>query len=277
MPPFPQHSEPDAAAWTDRIPVIAGTLTPEESAMGRGKIGILFALEEEKRGLERVFLESRVPGYSDDGITTYFTRGAEVLLLVGGVGRERAARGANRLLDAGADLMVCAGFAAALDPCAAVGDVLVGNNVFLCGVDADPVRCSPSIRALLPPSRTLGFPIRLCNLATGDGIVFSPKERGEILDATGAAVYDMESYAAAQVCLDRGIPFAAIRGVSDTATQRVPQVVEDLIQAKNGLTRAFFIARRPRAWFSLLKLRRQASIATEHLGDVLGTMLLRIP
>jgi nucleoside phosphorylase len=244
---------------------------------GRGKIGILFALGDEKRGLERVLVESRVPGYPENGITTYLTRRAEVLLLVGGVGRERAACAAQRLLDAGAQLLICAGFAAALDPCAGVGDVLVGNNVFLFGSDADPVACSHSIRALLPPSRTFGFPIRLCNLATGDRIASSPQEKSEIFDATGAAVYDMETYAAAQACSERGIPFAAIRGVSDMAAQRIPRVVEDLIEAQNGFARAFLVARTPTAWFSLLKLRKQASIATNHLGDVLGTMLIRIP
>lgn len=242
-----------------------------------GKIGILFALDEEKRGLERVLVESRVPGFRENGIATYFTRRAEVVMLVGGTGRERAAVGTRRLLDAGVNVLICAGFAAALDPCAGVGDVLVGNNVLLCGSDVDPVACSASIRALLPPSRAFGFPIRVCNVATGDSIAFSPKQKGEIFDATGAAVYDMESYAAAQICSERGVPFAAIRGVSDTAAQRVPEVVEELSQAGNGVLRAALVASTPSAWLSLWKLRRQAHVAAEHLADVLGTMLIRIP
>jgi adenosylhomocysteine nucleosidase len=245
--------------------------------VGIGKIGIVFAIVEEKRGIETVLVESRVPGFSDGGITTYLTRGAEVMLLVAGVGRRCATAGTERLLDAGADLVISAGFAAGLDPCAGVGDVLVGSHTLLYGSDVDPIACSPRIRALLPPSRAFGFPIRLCNLVTGDRIVTTPREKGEIFSSTGAAVYDMESYAAAEVCARWGVPFAGIRVVSDTAAQRVPPVVEGLIESRGRCSRALRILGSPASWYGLHKLRKQAAVATDHLGDVLGTMLIRIP
>lgn len=244
---------------------------------GRSKIAILFALDEEKRGLERVLVESRVPAFSQNGITTYLTRGAEVLVLTGGIGRERAARAAESLLGAGASVVVSAGFAAALDPCARVGDILVGNHVFMCGSDAEPIECSPQVRSLLPPSGAFGFPIRLCNVVTGDRVLSAPAEKVELFSATGAAIYDMETYAVALACHRYHVPFAAIRGVSDTAGQSIPDVVPALMEARSLFVRAALVAGSPASWIRLLRLRKQASIATEHLGDVLGTMLVRIP
>ncbi len=56
-----------------------------------------------------------------------------------------------------------------------------------------------------------------------DAPVSEPSEKQRLFVQTGAAALDMESHIAASVAASQGLPFAVLRVVADTASQRVPQ------------------------------------------------------
>lgn len=241
------------------------------------QIGIVFALQREARGLEKVLAESHTLAYKVKGQFSWSVGHANVMITVSGVGREQCARATENLLEAGAQWIICAGYAAALDPEARVGDVCVANRVLLNNrTSAPPLECSRELMSAVPPSQAFGFRTRWCEIATGDFVVCTPQEKTEAYRATGAAVLDMESYAAAEVCARRGVPFAAVRSISDTADQELPAAIRRLSELDSSFKQAFFSLARPALWPSLARLSANAKVAAMNLGDVLGLMLLRL-
>jgi adenosylhomocysteine nucleosidase len=244
--------------------------------MHRRKIGVLFALPCEMSGLQRVLENSHVPSRQRGSVITWLTGQVDLLVLVSGVGPRRSPNAADALMWAGAECVLCAGLAAGLDPSAGVGDVVVANRVLSLDDTAEDVLCSRNVISSLPPSGAFGFPIRLCDLVTVGHVVCGRDEKADINKRTGAAALDMESYSAGEACRRRGVPFAAIRAISDTANQGLPQAVGALATTDSALRRTGMVLTSPQSWLSLLRLRGQARIASANLGEVLATMLVRM-
>src|SRR5205814_10328916 len=112
-----------------------------------------------------------------------------VSIHVSGVGRKRAREAAERLIDSRPALVVAAGFCGALKPSLRVGDIVE----------------SPRI-------------------VTADHLVSDPAEKRRLGESHDAV--DMESSAVAEVCAARGVPFLAVRAVSDCVdTALSPELV----------------------------------------------------
>ncbi len=71
------------------------------------------------------------------------------------------------------------------------------------------------MKAALPPSR-LGL------IIGQDHITATAAEKAALYAATGALAVDMESHIAARVAERHGLPFAAIRTISDAANETLP-------------------------------------------------------
>jgi len=237
----------------------------------RKRIGIVFALKQERRGFERVILGARANSVTGGGLTWWSIGGIELVAAVSGVGAERSGQATEAILDKGVDAVICAGFAAGLDGELRVGDVLVARRVL---GDTGPVECCEIGRIASPPVE-LGYSVRRGDLVSHNSIVRTPAEKAEIHRTTGAWALDMESHAAGQVCRRRAVPFAAIRAVSDTVDQCLPGLVEALAATDRPLTRLAIAAACPRAWPGLIRLRRQARVAAGNLGDFLGFLLVK--
>jgi len=238
----------------------------------RKRIGIVFALSEGREGFERVMSDARASGLIWQGLRCWSAGRIELVAAVSGVGGKRSAQATESILKNGVEAVVCAGLAAGLDAQLQVGDVVVAGRVL---GDADPVVCRKLGQFTCPPVR-LGYSVRQGDLVTHSSIVRTPADKAEIRAATGASALDMESYAAGRVCSLRGVPFAAIRSISDTAADRLPDVVGALAATQNAMTRFFLTASCPRAWPGLVRLRRQARVAADNLGDFLALVLVRI-
>jgi nucleoside phosphorylase len=182
------------------------------------------------------------------------------------------------LVDKGSQWIIAAGFAAALDPIARVGDVVVADRVMSGSDSRQPVYYSDrKLLSALPPSGSnTGFPIHACDLITVDKIVRGAEQKEAIFRSTGAGALDMESYAAAKVCCERDIPFAAIRGISDCATDAIPDSICELANMECVWRQFLHIACRPHIWGRVIDARRKAYVAANNLADVLGLMLLRL-
>ena len=62
--------------------------------------------------------------------------------------------------------------------------------------------------------------------ATGDAFVASTAKKLELRERFGAAVVDMESAAAAQICWQQNVPFAAVRAITDSADESAARDVK---------------------------------------------------
>lgn len=239
-------------------------------------IGIVFALEAETRGLKRVLSHSRRVKTRLASQIAWRFGGVTVVAEVGGIGRERCQQTTNRLIDQGARWIACAGFAAALDSIARAGDVVVAERVLLPEPDALPIRCSSALMASIPPSGRLGYTIWRSDMVTWDSMVLRASAKRDIYRTTGAAALDMEAHAVGEACDHRGVPFVVVKGISDTADEDLPEEMEALAVSRRWADRLGLIVRRPMIWPDLWRLRRNTLLASDNLGDVLGTMLLRL-
>ena len=74
-------------------------------------------------------------------------------------------------------------------------------------------------------------------LLTADHVVRSPAERRSLLERYAALAVDMETFAVAEVCRQRQVPFASVRVINDVADETLPRDVEHLLRQKTGAAR----------------------------------------
>ncbi|TCZ59680.1 phosphorylase family protein [Roseicella aquatilis] len=154
------------------------------------------------------------------------------------------------------------GIAGGLDPALACGDLVVATRV------RGP---NGAYAADLPWSASLA---RLCGARLGmvagaPGVVGEPARKRMLHAATGALVVDLETEAAAAFAASRGLPFAALRAVADTAEEVLPRA------AAVGLTAdgrpaagrvALALLRQPRQLPALLTVAKRSRVALQALG-----------
>ncbi len=154
------------------------------------------------------------------------------LLIANGPGKERVDEGLARKIEV--DGIVSTGFCGALDPALRVGDI---------------VRELHSI----------------------DRVAVTAGEKRDLRESTGAAAVDMESAAIARKAAEWGVPFYAIRAVSDTALEDMPLDFNIYRDAAGRFSRtriAMAAVARPFSRVpALLRLDRNCRIAAESLGD----------
>ena len=72
-------------------------------------------------------------------------------------------------------------------------------------------------------------------LASSDTVLDSPEAKRRLHEATGALAVDMESGVAARFAAARGLPFAALRAISDSAEEALPASAADAITPEGGI------------------------------------------
>lgn len=162
----------------------------------------------------------------------------DVVVGVSGVGLNAARKAAKRLLELRPSFVVAAGFCGALNPSLKVGDVVKSPHIL-----------------------------------TVDHLVSDPAEKCR-LSASHDAV-DMESAAVEAVCAEAGIPFLAVRAVSDTAdTALSPELVRLLSGGHVSVWRACAaLVRKPSLLSEFLRLGRDTSFAARKLADELQSVV----
>ena len=239
-------------------------------------IGIVCALEVETRGLKHVLSHSRRVQSKQSSYTAWQLGRVRVTTVVSGIGRANSAAATEALIDAGARTIINAGFAAALDGKAQIGDVVVANRILSSDPKCEPFVCDRSLSAAIPPSGSLGYSVWQSDVITSDKLILDPEEKRLIYASTGAAALDMECYAAAQECDYRRVPFLSIKAVSDTASEDLPRELVELVDIHGNAGQLAFILKHPPIWLRLWRIRKHALKASDNLGDALGMMLLRL-
>jgi adenosylhomocysteine nucleosidase len=167
-------------------------------------------------------------------------RGLPVHIRVSGIGQENAQNAAQiAIFELKPSRVIAAGFCGALDPSLKVGDVVMSQ------------------------------------ILTVDRLVGDPVEKARYFAQTRIRVVDMESAAIAKVCAERGIPFTAVRAVSDTSdTALSPELVQLLSGGEVSIRRAILaLLRRPSLLKEFLRLSRDTKLAADQLATALASLL----
>ena len=143
-----------------------------------------------------------------------------------GPGRSSGARLAELLREVTPGCVVSWGVAGALRPELSVGDLVVPR--WVCLADGTRLDCRPEHIGL----RESGGSV----LATAAEAVTQPRARLALRGATGADAVDMESAWLAVACAEAGVPFCAVRAISDAVSSRLPVWVSAVLDS-NGRVR----------------------------------------
>lgn len=162
--------------------------------------------------------------------------GQEVVAVLSRIGKVAAATTATALVERfGVDRIVFTGVAGGLAPGVKVGDVVVADGFLQHDLDASPIfpryevplygasrfATDPALTQQLCGAVRKGLPGATLHrglVVSGDRFVATSAESRALQQALpDALAVEMEGAAIAQVCHDYGIPFAAVRTISDRA------------------------------------------------------------
>jgi adenosylhomocysteine nucleosidase len=196
--------------------------------------------------------------------------GRRVVVILSGPGRKNAAHATEILIDGHhPQRVISAGFAGGLSPRLKRNDILVVDRL----VNAEGGEMAVELSAGL--AKTLQQPNVHCGaLLTNDRVVRSPRERQSLHQRYGAMAVDMETFAVAEVCRRRQVPFSAVRVINDTSDEVLPSDVEYLLTRKAGAAQwgaaLGAVCRRPASAKDMYQLRENALIASGRLAKFLA-------
>lgn len=239
-------------------------------------IVLLAALAEEAAGLRRrmALATASGAGLGDPAYTGHYL-GKPVVLVVTGMGRQRAEAGIDAVLARlPVTTVISIGFSGALARELQVGDLVLASELMSLTGSADD-EIEPTIyrvdkELLRTAEETLQTtPLRVVSgpTATAPRIIATPAAKQGMGQQTGAIAVDMESYWVAKAISNRGLPFLAIRAISDAQEDSLPPFHQ--ILDKEGHPRARQLAAhligKPGSLVALARLARNASRARRAL------------
>lgn len=207
---------------------------------------ILSALAEEQQGLLERLHQPRKTSHAGRDFWQGYLHGQPVVLALSRIGKVAAATTSTALIERfNVGRIVFTGVAGGLGDGVQVGDVVVATEFVQHDLDASPIfaryevplygrsrfACDEALTArLLQASRagleSLALPARTLLhhglMASGDRFVSGMQESRNLRTALKQGGHEvlaveMEGAAVAQVCFDYGLPFAAVRTISDRA------------------------------------------------------------
>jgi adenosylhomocysteine nucleosidase len=214
---------------------------------------ILSALAQEQQGLIELLAQPVLVQRAGRDFWSGELQGHKVVLALSKIGKVAAATTATTLIEAfGASRIVFTGVAGGVGPGVQVGDVVVASDFVQHDMDASPIfpryhmplydrsrfDCDGPLTAMLLAATQSALAssrgqfgqfnadvsarVHSGLIASGDRFVSGAAEARALQDGLLAAGFsplavEMEGAAVAQVCFDYGVPFAAVRTISDRA------------------------------------------------------------
>ena len=196
-------------------------------------LGIIGAMDKEVDALrgEMTDTEEKKIGFSR--FTAGKLWGVPVCLAQCGIGKVHAALCAQAMIDGyDIDAILNIGVAGALRPSLGIGEVVVADSAVQHDMDTTPIGdplgmvSGPNIvhfpcdgalsQKLKRAAENAGLRWEAGAIATGDQFIVGTEKKNFLVDTFGAAACDMEGGAIAQCCYESGVPYAAVRTISDT-------------------------------------------------------------
>ena len=221
--------------------------------------GIVAALVAEARIL--------IKGPIAPGGLTVLPEGA--MLFISGIGPKRGRLAAQALLAKGATALVSWGCAGGLLPGLFPGSLILPERILAADQLVYPAdqpwheRMSSRLKGYVDPQAGV--------LAESTIVLASSPEKAALLRRTGAVAVDMESASIAQVAKEAGIPFLAIRAITDGAEMDIPRSALDSTDefGRIRLLKLFSgLARHPVELRALLRMGRMFRAAEATLAKV---------
>jgi adenosylhomocysteine nucleosidase len=236
-------------------------------------IGIVAAMPMEVAPLIERFKDIRKYAAKGQPIIEGRVAGKLVALVLTGMGRARAQRGAERLIDGHRPRwIVSAGFAGALNPAFPLNSVVFPTDL----VNVEGRHFTPDwpdgIEAP-PPAERRG------RLLTIDEIVLKASHKARLHTEHAADLLDMETSAVAALSAKRGVRFLSIRVVSDDATTDLPPEIMSIMGESGSYRIGAAIGaiwRRPSSLKDLLRLREHALESADRLVKTLLDILPKL-
>jgi adenosylhomocysteine nucleosidase len=190
-----------------------------------------------------------------------------------GVGPESADTAAGAILSRQrAALAISAGFAGALDPAAAVGDVVVATSVVSGTFDTtwtqgeSAIVCEEAVlRVVQTAASDMKVTVRSGPMLSLTTVICRAVEKQDLHRVTGAVAVDMESAAIGKVAQSQGVPFAVVRTVSDVAGEDLPLDFNAFLKPWGWMRGIGAMIISPSSVTGLNRLRRHSRMAAERL------------
>ena len=229
---------------------------------------ILSALRDEQVGLEKMFSEQQIVTQAGRQFRQGYWRKQPAILARSGVGKVAAATTATILIERfGAEKIIFTGVAGGVGEGVQIGDVVVGTHTVQHDMDASPLfprfeiplyhqalfEADPPLEHSLvqaakayAATRSPTFRVHRGLIASGDQFIHRIEQVTALRQALPSVLcVEMEGAAVAQVCQDYGVPFVAIRTISDRADakahQDFPQFLREVASPyAEGIMQAWF-------------------------------------
>ena len=117
-------------------------------------------------------------------------------------------------------------------------------------------------------------------LVTADKVLVTSAEKRRLKEETGAVAVDMETAGAALAAAERGIPWMAIRAVTDGPNDTLPLDFNALADAEGDVDRKRILrATLTHPWKipALIRLGQRSTLAARNLAIFLETFLKSLP
>jgi adenosylhomocysteine nucleosidase len=222
----------------------------------QNKVAIIAALERELHPLVRTWAKAAV---QHDGRTFTFYESNYAVAICGGIGADSARRAAEAAIKHYApEVLISAGVAGAL-----VSDLHVGDTIFpLLVIDTkDGSRRETAIQQTPMASSPLARTV----VATYSEIT-TIVQKQQLAKSYAAHAVDMEASAVALAAEKHGLPFIAIKAISDDLNFELPEMNEFIRDAKFRTAKfVFHVTTRPWLWLRVYRLARNTKLASENL------------
>lgn len=219
------------------------------------EVAIVAALEREVRPLVR---EWKVAEGEHAGRKFRFFESDRAVVVCGGVGPEAARRATEAVISLYRPArIVSAGFAGALMKGLRVGEIFEARCV-VDSRDGSRREAGSGDRVLVSFSSVAGL-----------------EQKSKLASAYGAQAVDMEAAAVAKGAEARGLPFAAVKVISDELAFQMPPM-ERFVAGDGSFqsgTFALYSAIRPWTWPTVFHLARNSSLASRSLCAKLESMI----
>jgi len=216
-----------------------------------------------------IFAEARIlsRGPIAPGEVLHLPEGA--LMLLSGMGADRARLAARFLLEKKAAALVSWGSAGGLLPGLSAGSLILPERII--ASDQSVYRVDPIWHERLSSQLKGYLDLHKGALAESPVVLATCGAKSILFGRTGAIAVDMESASIALVAKEAGIPFAAIRAVTDAAEMNIPRSALSSIDefGRVRLSRLLLgLVRRPVELRGLVRLGRNFQAARATLTTV---------
>jgi adenosylhomocysteine nucleosidase len=186
------------------------------------------------------------------------------------VGRQRSAAAARWLVRRfSPQALLSFGFAGGLSPSLPRGTVIIGTEVVSAsGFGRWPPASHNLIEQFQAAAAAAAVPLQQGTLVTSGHMAADVAVKAELWQKSGACAVDMETLGIVEAAAEVGLPWGAVRAITDTAAETVPAACLHMLRADGRVAvgRLFWIiCRSPLVLRQLAYLARNSALAHRHL------------